>query len=97
MSCLTLFDISNICFVIHQDKSKFQGSINSNFASRRATKVMKKVNSSESNFLHNQHNPNLVGGLDVPPDSDGCGDQMQSIKNLGATKNPWEAIKVVKQ
>ena len=48
--------------------------------------------------MHNQHNHNLVGGLDVPPDSDARGDPLQSIeKALGGQKNQLKAIKVVKK
>ena len=37
-----------------------------------------KENHWESNSLHNQHNNNYVGGLNVPPDADARGDRLQS-------------------
>ena len=47
-----------------------------------------QVHRLQTNSLKNQHNNNLEGGLDVPPDLDACGDQLQSIeKTLGGHKN----------
>ena len=38
--------------------------------------------------MHNQHNHNLVGGLEVPSDLDMHGDQLQNIKQKrGGHKN----------
>ena len=58
----------------------------------------KKENHWESNFLHNEHNHNPVGELDIPPDLDAPGDQLWSIQNpVGDHKNPWEMVKVLKK